>query len=50
VERKPEQVGQHVGNEVVTEQELVEGGEEVRLIEKPQTEETRRYEMRVGGE
>jgi aldehyde dehydrogenase (NAD+) len=28
----------------------VEGGEEVQLIEKPQTEETRRYEMLVGGE
>ena len=30
--------------------EQVEGGEEVQLIEKPQTEETRRYEMLVGGE
>src|ERR687894_1406690 len=33
-----------------TTQEHAEGGEGVQLIEKPQTEETRRYEMVVGGE
>jgi hypothetical protein len=30
-------------------EEQVEGGE-MQLIEKPRTEETRRYEMLVGGE